>query len=234
MKVKTKYKHVFFDLDRTLWDFEKNSQEVFRDMYRVLKLQQYGISDFNEFIATYRSVNYDLWDLYRKGEIDKKFLNFQRFYQTLFEFGIENKELAEEMSKKYVEWSPFKKHLFPGTYELLDYLKPKYHLHIITNGFEEVQSVKLRESNLAQYFEKVIISETTPVKKPHPKIFMYSMHLAKANVEDCLMIGDDIETDIKGAAGVGMDQVWTNFPGDRSDFKPTYEVKSLSEIKDIL
>jgi len=230
----TKYKHLFFDLDRTLWDFEKNSEEVFHDMYRVLKLKRNGVKDFDEFFTTYRSVNHDLWDLYREGKIDKEFLNYQRFYQTLFEFGIENKELAEEMGKKYVEWSPMKKQLFPGTYELLDYLKPKYHLHIITNGFEEVQTVKLRESNLEQYFEQVIISETTPVKKPHPKIFKYSMHLAEAKVEDSLMIGDDINTDIKGAAGVGMDQIWTNFTNDKSDFKPTFEVKSLLEIKDIL
>ena len=229
-----KYTHLFFDLDRTLWDFEKNSEEVFRDMYRVLKLKRNGIKDFDEFLTTYRSVNHDLWDLYRVGKIDKEFLNYQRFYQTLFEFGVENKELAEEMGRKYVEWSPLKKHLFPGTVELLDYLKPKYQLHIITNGFVEVQTVKLRESNLEQYFEQVIISETTPVKKPHPKIFKYAMHLVQANVEDCLMIGDDISTDIKGAAGVGMDQIWTNFTKDKSNFNPTYEVNSLLEIKDIL
>lgn len=230
----TKYKHLFFDLDRTLWDFEKNSEEVFRDMYRVLKLRRNGVKDFDEFFTTYRSVNHDLWDLYREGKIDKEFLNFQRFYQTLFEYGIENKALAEEMAKKYVEWSPLKTHLFDGTFELLDYLKSKYHLHIITNGFEEVQTVKLRESKLEPYFEQVIISETTPVKKPHPKIFQYAMHLAKANVEDCLMIGDDIDTDIKGAAGVGMDQIWTNFTKDKSDFKPTFEVETLLEIKEIL
>lgn len=230
----SKYKHLFFDLDRTLWDFEKNSEEVFRDMYHVLKLKRVGVKDFDEFFTTYRSVNHDLWDLYREGEIDKEFLNYQRFYQTLFEFGIENKELAESMAKKYVEWSPLKKHLFPSTMELLDYLKSKYYLHIITNGFEEVQTIKLQESNLAKYFEQVIISETTPVKKPNPKIFKYAMHLAGANVGNSIMIGDDLDIDIKGAAGVGMDQIWTNFISEKSEFKPTYEVKSLLEIKEIL
>ncbi|MCK5857452.1 MAG: YjjG family noncanonical pyrimidine nucleotidase [Bacteroidales bacterium] len=230
----TKYKHIFFDLDRTLWDFEKNSEEVFRDMYRVLKIEQKGIKDFDEFFASYRSVNHDLWDLYRMGKIDKEFLNYQRFYQTLYEFGIEDDELAKDMGKKYVEWSPLKKHLFPGTMELLEYLKPNYHLHIITNGFEEVQTVKLQESNLAQYFEQVIISETTPVKKPHPKIFKYAMHIAGAEVSNSLMIGDDVAIDIKGAAGVGMDQVWVNFIDEAPSFKPTYEVKSLLDIKTIL
>ena len=229
-----KYKHIFFDLDRTLWDFEKNSEEVFRDMYRVLKLERNGVKDFDAFFATYRSVNHDLWDLYREGKIDKEFLNLQRFYQTLFEFGIENKELAEEMGKKYVAWSPLKKHLFPGAMELLDYLKPKYHLHIITNGFAEVQTVKLRESNLIKYFEQVIISETTPVKKPHPRIFKYAMHLANATVENSIMIGDDLDIDIIGAAGVGMDQIWTNFTKETNSFKPTFEVKALLEIKNIL
>jgi putative hydrolase of the HAD superfamily len=230
----SRYKHIFFDLDRTLWDFEKNSEEVFRDMYDILDIAKYGISDIDEFFTTYKSVNHDLWDLYREGKIDKEFLNFQRFYQTLFEFGVENKELAKEMGAKYVKWSPYKKHLFEGSIELLEYLKPNYHLHIITNGFEEVQSVKLRESNLQQYFEQVIISETTPVKKPHPKIFKYALHQAGAEVSESLMIGDDVDIDIKGAAGVDMDQIWTNFTGAKSDFKPTFEVISLLEIKDIL
>lgn len=228
------YKHLFFDLDRTLWDFEKNSEEVFQDMYRELDLPSYGINQFDVFLSTYRSVNHDLWDLYREGKIDKKFLNFQRFYQTLFEFGVEDEDLAKNMSEKYVGMSPFKKHLFPGTMELLDYLKPKYHLHIITNGFSEVQTIKLRESGLAPYFEQIIISELTPVKKPHPKIFKYAMHQAGAQVEESLMIGDDLEIDIKGAAGVGMDQVWTNFIGEKSSFKPTYEVTRLLDMTDII
>ncbi len=230
----SKYKHIFFDLDRTLWDFEKNSEEVFRDMYDILDIEKSGIPNFDEFFTAYKSVNHDLWDLYREGKIDKEFLNFQRFYQTLFEFGVENKELAKEMGAKYVKWSPYKKHLFEGSIELLEYLKLNYHLHIITNGFEEVQSVKLRESKLQQYFEQVIISDTTPVKKPHPKIFKYALHQAGAEVGESLMIGDDVDIDIKGAAGVAMDQIWTNFTDTKSDFKPTFEVTSLLEIKDIL
>jgi putative hydrolase of the HAD superfamily len=229
-----KYKHLFFDLDRTLWDFEKNSGEVFRDLYEQLKLSERGIQNFDDFFHTYRQVNHDLWDLYREGKIDKQFLNFQRFYQTLFEFGLEDKELAKEMGEKYVQWSPYKKHLFPGTYALLDYLKSKYRLHIITNGFSEVQSIKLRESKLEDYFEHIIISENTPVKKPHPKIFRYALHLAGAEPAESMMIGDDLEVDIKGAAAIGMDQIWTNFTGAKSNFTPTFEVHSLMEIKDIL
>ena len=230
----SKYKHIFFDLDRTLWDFEKNSEEVFRDIFELLDLEQNGVSDFDELFTTYRSVNHDLWDLYREGKIDKEFLNFQRFNQTLFEFGIENKELAQEMGKKYVKWSPYKKQLFPGTMDLLEYLNPKYKLHIITNGFAEVQTVKLRESNLAQYFEQVIISELTPVKKPNPKIFKYAMHLAGAEASNSMMIGDDMAIDIEGAAGVGMDQIWTNFINETHSFKPTFEVDNLLKIKKIL
>jgi putative hydrolase of the HAD superfamily len=230
----SKYKHIFFDLDRTLWDFEKNSEEVFRDLYEKLKLAGRGIDSFDDLFHTYRKVNHDLWDLYREGKIDKQFLNFQRFYQTLFELGVEDKELAKEMGEKYVAWSPYKKHLFPGTRELLDYLKPKYHVHIITNGFSEVQQVKLRESKLEDYFEHIIISENTPVKKPHPKIFRYALHLAGAETGESIMIGDDLEVDIKGAAAIGMDQIWTNFTAAESDFTPTFTVRSLLEIKDIL
>ncbi len=228
------YKHIFFDLDRTLWDFEKNSQQVLEEIFIKHQLHKKGIPAFEDFYKTYHRINHDLWDLYRVSKITKEFLNLERFYASIRKFDIDDQQLAKAMGYDYVTLSPYKKNLFDGTHELLEYLYQKYHLHIITNGFAEVQSKKLKESDLEKYFEKIIISETTAWKKPRPEIFEYSLNQANAEAEDSIMIGDDIGADIKGAAAVGMDQIWTNFNKNRANFKPTYTVSSLPEILNIL
>lgn len=229
-----KYKHIFFDLDRTLWDFEKNSHEVLQEIYTKHKLQGKGIPTFNDFYNIYHTKNHDLWDLYRVGKITKGFLNLERFYATIRTFGIQEEELAKTMGHDYVTLSPYKKVLFLGTHELLEKLSKKYSLHLITNGFAEVQTTKLKESELDKYFEKIIISEATPWKKPRPEIFYYSLEQAKAIAQESVMIGDDINADIKGAAAVGMDQIWTNFINAEDEFKPTYTVDNLLDILKIL
>jgi len=229
-----KYKHIFFDLDRTLWDFEKNSHEVLQEIYAKHQLQKKGIPSFDDFYNTYHTINHDLWDLYRVGKITKEFLNLERFFATIRTFGIQDEELAKAMGHDYVTLSPYKKVLFPDTHELLEKLNENYHLHLITNGFAEVQTTKIKESDLEKYFEEVIISESTPWKKPRPEIFQYSLDQAKATAKESIMVGDDINADIKGAAAIGMDQIWTNFINSESEFKPTYTVSKLIEILEIL
>ncbi len=228
------YKHIFFDLDRTLWDFEKNSYQVLQEIYKKYKLQEKGIPDFDYFHQKYHQINHDLWDEYRVGKITKEFLSTERFFATIRYFGIQDKEMATQMGIDYVELSPLQTILFPGTHELLQNLSKRYKLHLITNGFAEVQTVKLRVSDLGQYFDEVIISEQTPWKKPRPEIFKYSLNQADANAEESIMIGDDIRADIKGAASVGMDQIWTNFTTAKAEYKPTYIVENLLDILDIL
>ncbi len=228
------YKHIFFDLDRTLWDFEQNSHNVLQEIYLNHHLQNKGIPSFEVFYNTYHKINHDLWDLYRIGKITKDFLNLERFYASLKAFDINEKDTAKAMGLDYVTLSPYKKVLFPGTHELLTALQVKYKLHLITNGFAEVQTTKIKESDLEKYFEKIIISETTPWKKPSPEIFKYSLNKTNATVEESIMIGDDINADIKGAASIGMDQIWTNFTKSKSDFKPTHTVTKLIEILNIL
>jgi putative hydrolase of the HAD superfamily len=228
------YKHIFFDLDRTLWDFEQNSYEVLQEIYTKHQLQEKGIPSFDDFYNTYHKINHDLWDLYRVGKITKEFLNLERFYATIRTFGIQEETTAKAMGHDYVSLSPYKKALFPGTHELLSELKKKYKLHLITNGFAEVQTTKIKESELDKYFNEVIISETTPWKKPRPEIFEYSLNKANAKAEESMMVGDDINADIKGAAAVGMDQIWTNFTKSTSDFIPTFMVENLLDILKIL
>ena len=229
-----KYKHIFFDLDRTIWDFDKNSIEVLKDIFSKYNLKEKGIPSFDEFYKTYYEINHGLWDKYRIGAIEKNFLSLERFWATLRHFNIDEKETAYNMSQDYVKLSPYKTHLFPNSHEILSYLNKKYTLHLITNGFAEVQSIKIKESNLEQYFNEVIISEQTPWKKPSPEIFKFAINKVGAKVEESIMIGDDIKADIKGAAAIGMDNIWTNMINSKSDYKPTYEVNNLIEIKDIL
>lgn len=229
-----KYKHIYFDLDRTLWDFETNSQLVLKEIYIKHQLQSRGIPTFNDFHKSYLPINHQLWDNYRIGAINKEFLNLERFYATLRSFNIQDKALAKAIGNDYVNLSPHQTALFPGTHELLNKLQHDYHLHIITNGFLEVQTIKLKTSKLENYFEKIIISETTPWKKPTPDLFLFALEQANAKAEESLMIGDDINADIKGAAAVGIDQVWTNFTASQVKFKPTYTVSKLIDILNLL
>jgi putative hydrolase of the HAD superfamily len=229
-----KYKHIFFDLDRTLWDFDSNSLETFQDIYLIYNI--YGIlhCDFNSFHHAYVKHNTALWDAYRKGEITKAFLSLNRFLLTLNDFGCKDNEMAANMAKDYVKISPQKKILLPHAIEILDYLKPNYQLHIITNGFVEVQYTKLKNCGLDKYFTTTNTSEEAGYQKPDAAIFAYSLEKASARVEDSLMIGDDLKVDVLGAKQVGMDQIFYNTSGISHNEDITFEIRSLLELKYIL
>lgn len=229
-----KYKHLFFDLDRTLWDFDKNSKETLQDLFISFGLQKLDIPDFDIFYEHYCHHNIYLWDLYRGGKIDKDFLSVERFYLTLADFGIENKKLSELISIDYVEQSPLKTALFQYTHEVLDYLNKRYSLHIITNGFKEIQFRKLNLCGLEKYFTSVIVSEEAGCNKPDKKIFFYALEKNKANTEESIMIGDDLAVDILAAKAVGMDQIYVNYDRLPHDEKITHEVFSLKELCKIL
>lgn len=228
------YSHIFFDLDRTLWDFDRNSHETFTDIHLKYDLQGLGVRSFNEFMHTYQRINLELWDHYRKGEIKKEVLNVKRFSLTLATFGISDDSLSESIAHDYVSISPTKNHLYPGTVEILEYLSKKYQLHIITNGFEEVQHRKLKNSNLDHFFTHVITSEDAGYKKPDEKIFRYALAVAGAEASESLMIGDDIEVDIIGAISAQIDQVLVDYEGIYEKSAATYYIKSLSELREFL
>lgn len=229
-----KYKHIFFDLDRTLWDFDSNSLETFHDLYLIYNVAGKLNCDFTSFHHTYVKHNTQLWDAYRKGEIAKDFLSLHRFLFTLNEFGCNDKEMAANMAKDYVRISPQKKILLPHAIEILDYLKPNYQLHIITNGFVEVQYTKLKNSGLDTYFTNTIISEEAGCQKPETCIFKFAMEKAAAIAEESLMIGDDLKVDVLGAKQAGMDQIFYNTGGIIHDEEITYEISSLMDLKFIL
>ncbi len=229
-----KYQHLFFDLDRTLWDFEKSAHQAFQEMFEKHHLKDLGIEDWESFHNRYEVHNHRLWDLYRVGKIEKSLLMWKRFSDTLEEYGIKNNELAQALGNDYVRISPRKVNLYPYTMEVLEYLHPLYELHIITNGFQEVQHIKLETSGMDQYFKTLITSEKAGVKKPDPAIFEYALEKTGASAGNSLMIGDDYEVDIIGAGSIGMDQVFFDPEQQFTKNGSTYRISSLAELKDIL
>lgn len=228
------YKHIFFDLDRTLWDFDASSNEAFHDIYETFELKNKGVSSVNLFKQYYTHHNEILWNQYREGTLSKEVLRGLRFRLTLNEFNIDNEELAQQIGIHYVKISPLLVHLFPNAFQILDYLHQKYQLHIITNGFSEVQYTKLKVSGLGKYFKKIITSEEAGVKKPDPKIFEFAFNNAETNANESLMIGDDPEVDIMGAKNIGMDQVLFDPLVHFKQNGASYYINDLIELKNFL
>ncbi|MDP4162614.1 MAG: YjjG family noncanonical pyrimidine nucleotidase [Bacillota bacterium] len=226
-----KYKHLFFDLDNTLWDFAKNSHETFSEIYRDNLTDEKKIPSLQAFFEAYTVHNTRLWSLYRKNMISKEELRDTRFLITLKDFGIDDEQLAEKLSEEYTYKSPRKGSLFPGTIETLEQLKGRFHLHILTNGFEEIQHVKLAYSGLEKYFESLITSEQAGSKKPDAGIFYYALEHTEARVEESLMIGDDLDVDIIGAKAIGMDTVlFDPFDSNLTSLAPTHRINRIYDI----
>jgi len=229
------YKDLFFDLDHTLWDFETNSKETIQELYTTHRLADLGIVDFDGFYSTYSAHNHRLWDRYTKGFIKQEELRWKRVYLSLLDFKVANEALAKEMSQAYLEILPNKKHLFPYTIEILDYLKEKdYKMHLITNGFESVQFKKIKNSGLQDYFIEVITSEASNSLKPQKEIFEYALKNAKASVEKSIMIGDNEFADIQGGINMGMDTVFVNHIQAIPTIPATYTITHLKELETIL
>ena len=232
--MKKSYKHIFFDLDHTLWDFERSAEETKREMFVTFKLEQRGIKSYEAFREVYVEINRTLWEMYRDDTIEKDELNFRRFYDTLFMLGVDDRKLGSNMAWQFIEGISSKTYLFPHTIEILEYLFPKYKLHVITNGFEEVQFRKLEGSGMGRYFTSVITSEEAEAKKPDPQIFKYALEKSGAKASDSLMIGDDLTVDMAGARQVGIDQLYVNHENKKHNEPVTMEVFSLDEIIGLL
>ncbi len=232
------YKHLFFDLDHTLWDFEANSRQTLEELYQLMQLESKGVYDFDLFHKNYLVHNEKLWDRYRNGFIKVDELRWKRMWLSLLDFKIADEPLAREMGVVFLELLPTRKILFPYTVEILDYLTEKnYRLHIITNGFEKTQHLKLKHSGLAKYFNAVITSEASNSLKPHKEIFDYAFQQTGALPRESIMIGDTIDVDILGAVNAGIDQVHVNHltkePVLLNENLPTYTVYSLQELEEI-
>lgn len=229
-----KYKHIFFDLDHTIWDFETNAKKTLFDIYNSNNLQSLGINDFDLFVEKYSYHNHKLWDRYTKGFIKQEELRWKRIWLALLDFKIANETLSRELSQQFLQILPTKTSLFDYTIEILDYLKSKnYQLHLITNGFEVIQHSKLKNSNLTNYFDAVVTSEGSNSLKPNIEIFEYALKTTKANVEESIMIGDNIDADILGAKNAGLDTIHTNHLNSQITQEATHTIFHLKELENI-
>ena len=234
-----KYRHLFFDLDHTIWDFESNARATLSSLYSELNLKDKGVYDFDLFYKNYIAHNDKLWERYRKGFIKQEELRVKRMWLALLDFKIADDKLANEMNVRFLDLLPTRTLLFPYAKEILQYLVEKdYSLHLITNGFEKTQHSKLEYSGISKFFKEVITSEGSNSLKPNREIFDFAFAKAKALPGQSIMIGDSIEVDIEGAANAGIDQVHVNHissePVSFSENKlPTYTVYSLKELEGI-
>lgn len=228
-----RYKHIFFDLDHTLWDFKSNSRATLLELHEELGLAALGVEDTGEFIATYEEINEHLWGRLGQGGMGKEVLRVLRFRNTLLHFGVREDRLSRRLGELYLERCPQRTALMPGAIELLQALQGDHRMHIITNGFHEVQQVKLEQSGLLPMLDIVLTSEQAGCRKPDPRIFMQAMAKAGARVEESLMVGDSITADMAGARGVEMDHAHLH-----DDVPPdplaTYRVDRLDRLKALI
>jgi putative hydrolase of the HAD superfamily len=210
------YKHILLDLDRTLWDMDKNSYETMQELFaKYISIKPEVTCTFDEFWKHYTPINDVLWEGMRNGTVDKQQLRYERIKQTLVAVNINHLFTTHQINKiglEYTTTAPLKTNLVPNAIDLLHYLKEKqYELHIITNGFKEAQVMKLKQCNIAKYFKHIITSEDLGISKPHERFFTATLHIIKANTNECLVIGDDLAVDCEGAANAGIDSVWFNY-----------------------
>jgi len=229
-----KYQHLFFDLDHTLWDYDRNVQESLNELFELYKLQDLGILSYDDFYGAFNKVNYQLWSLFNVGKIDKEKLRKQRFRQIFEHLGVDGLSVPLEMEEDFMHRTSSKPHLFPYSKEILTYLQHKYELHIITNGFNESQAMKMSSSGLTAFFKMIVTSETMGHRKPDKRIFEYAIDKLDTRPSSCLMIGDNPDSDILGAKNAGIDQVLFNPLNIPCALSPTYTITSLRELAEFL
>ena len=222
-------RHLFFDLDRTLWDFDANSEFALRTILEQEKLLD-ACHGFEHFHKVYRNKNAALWKKYGQGKLAKEALRYERFRATLKVYGLHDEDQIKRIGDAYVEISPRQTRLFPNAIEVLTDLKTMgFTLHIITNGFTEVQYEKLNNCLLSPFFDVVVCSEHIGYNKPHQKIFKHALDLAGAKPENSLMVGDDYHADIAGALQSGMQAIWFE-PNLRNTLKFEHRIYDLNEV----
>lgn len=222
--------HIFFDLDHTLWDFDKNSALTFEVIFKEQKLK----INLQEFLDAYTPINENYWKLYRDNKISKEDLRTGRLKDCFESLKYQiSPVIIDNLSTQYIHFLPGFNNLLEDAHDTLQYLEPKYKLHIITNGFEEVQQNKLENSKISSFFRTVTTSEEAGVKKPHPGIFNLALEKSGALPSNSLMIGDSYEADILGANNIGMHSVYFDYYQKEDDL-PTLKIKKLNELKHYL
>lgn len=228
-----KFTHIFFDLDHTLWDYEYNSRKVLREMYAHFGLNKHLSSTCDEFILSFCDANATLWHAFNLGQITRNEIRNDRFVKILKQCGCGDLPLGDTLSDYYLYHCPRQTRIMEDADLILDYLNRKYHLSIVTNGFDDVQYVKLQSCGLDKYFKNVFTSDTVGHKKPDPQIFEHALEVLGVDRRQVLMVGDNPVTDIQGAKNAGITPLLFNpFGTTRSDCQ--LQVSRLTELMKIL
>lgn len=218
-----------------MWDTDQNAKDSLTELFEEHALQEMGIPSFDAFHETYRKHNERLWGLYSENQVGKEVVRVHRFQHTLRDFDIHDEQIVSHLADAFVARTPYKANLIPGAIELLDSLKGRFRMAIITNGFKEVQYIKLKQSGLADYFEKVYISEEVGINKPDPGIFQHAMKdMESPEPSDCMMVGDTYQTDVIGALRAGMHAVHYSPESTVAHTPPVITIKHLQELSDLL
>ena len=229
------YEHIFFDLDHTLWDFEVNSKETLNELFIQYDLESLSNRNFEFFYQKYKFYNRQLWKEYEMGKLAKEDLRTQRFRKSFLAIGVDDLKISYEVGEQYVAICPHKTALLPHCMNVLNYLKDKnYHIHLITNGFEEVQNIKIKKSGIDIFIKHMITSEQSGAKKPSIGIFNHAFELTGATSSNSMIIGDSYHADIVGGMNVGMDTVYFNPDKLTYNKNPTHDISCLSDLYKIL
>jgi YjjG family noncanonical pyrimidine nucleotidase len=229
------YKYLFFDLDHTLWDFDRNSSESLAEIFSKFSLDRLGIESCDDFVREFLKINTSLWDFFDRGKIEHHYIRENRFRMVFENFGIACPEYHLEIGETYLQTLPTKTHLLEGALELLQHVSAKgYELNMITNGFNDIQARKMASSGISHFFKHIVTFEKADAKKPDRRIFEYALHLAQAGASESLMTGDNWIADILGAKQSGIDTAYLNPAGLKFDESPTFNITSLRELKELL
>ncbi|WP_025765085.1 YjjG family noncanonical pyrimidine nucleotidase [Dyadobacter tibetensis] len=230
-----RYRHLFFDLDHTLWDFERNSAESLDEIYQNWSLHQLGIDSCDRFISSFLKINSELWQAFDAGQLEHTDIRKNRFRLVFETLGVACPDNHLDIGESYLSSLPTKKYLLEGALDVLEHVRAMgYQTHVITNGFQDVQGRKIKSAGIHPYFGHVITFDTANAKKPDPRIFQYALELTQADAHSSLMIGDNWVADIEGARSVGMDTVYYNPAGLTFNERPTYDIRHLHELLNIL
>ena len=237
MKTKKHYEVLFIDLDDTLYDFSTNSTNAYREVYDLMGYNQW-FDSFDHYYTLYWQRNQQLWELYNNGTISKEQLNAERYAYPLRVVGAPDADtVGVRFWKEAMKRLPLGTLLMPHAREILEYLRPRYKMYILSNGFTELQTRKMQSGGIESFIDGVVLSEDIGVNKPHRAIFEHALRVAATTPEKALMIGDNYEVDIRGAYGVGIDQVFYNTAKMNlapEQWQPTHTIESLLELKGIL
>lgn len=228
-----KYKHLFFDLDRTLWDFDKNSSETLKEAIYHFGLSN-KITEIEKFINEFNIHNNFVWEMYRQKKMNKETVRFERFRLALEPYSISDADIINSLQTFYISNAPLKKNLLDDCIEVLEYLYNKYNLYIVSNGFYDNQVLKMQSGKIDLFFKHVFTSDKLGHSKPDKKIFEHALKSVNAKKIESLFIGDDPVNDIEGPKKFGIDQVWLKTVGSICSAKPTYTIENLADLKKIL